>query len=152
MLTHEVEHDIATLQGVLWIDEGVIEGGSLEHPHEDGSILWRQVLGLAVEIGLTGRLDAKGIGAEIHRVGILCQDLVLGEEELKLIGRDPLLALHDEHLQPRDVTQQTCGVLTSCTEEVLGELLGDGGGTTGITVEDIFLQDSGKGCIVDAVM
>ena len=105
VLLHEVEHDVAALQRIVGIDEGIIECGGLEHAHEDGGILGCEILRCAAEVGLTGGLDAKGIGAEIDRVGILRENLLLGEEELELVGRDPLLALHDEHLDAGDIAQ-----------------------------------------------
>ena len=98
VLSHQVEHDITPFQRIVWVDEWIIIGGCLEHTHEDSGILRCQVLWLAVEVGLAGRLDAEGVGAEVHGIGILRQNLVLCEEELELIGCDPLLALHDEHL------------------------------------------------------
>ena len=107
VLSHQVEHNVTTLQRVVGVDQGVIIGSGLEHTHEDGSILRRQILGCAAEVGFAGCLDAKGVRAEIDGVGILRQDLVLGEEELQFVGRDPLFALHDEHLQSWDIAQQT---------------------------------------------
>ena len=109
-------------------------------------------MGLAVKVGLAGRLDAEGVGAEVYCIGILRQDLVFGEEEFELVGRDPLFAFQDEHLQSRDVAQQTSGVFASCAEEVLGQLLRDGGGAACIVMQGIVFQCSRKGLIVDAVM
>ena len=152
VLAHEVEHDVTTLQRVVGIDEGIIIGGGLEHAYEDGGVLGREVLRLAVKVGLTSGLDAEGVRAEIDRVGILREDFVLGEEELELIGRDPLLALEDEHLDAGDVAQQSGGVFRTCAEQVLGQLLGDGGCTTRIVMKGVILQGSGKGLIVDTMM
>ena len=152
MLLHEVEYDVTTLQGVIGVDEGVVVGGSFEHSHEDGGVLRRQILGRTAEVGLAGGLDAEGVRAEVDGIGILRQDLILREEELELVGGDPLLALHDEHLEARDVAQQSRRVFGTCAEEVLGELLGDGGGASCIAMQDILLGHCCKGCIVDAVM
>ena len=105
MLLHQVEDDVTTLQRVFWIDERIIIGGGLEHTHEDSGVLGLQVLGRTTEVGLAGGLDAEGVGTEIDGVGIARQDLLLVEEKLQLVGRDPLLALHDEHLQTRDIAQ-----------------------------------------------
>ena len=152
MLAHQVKYDVTALQRVLGIDQWIIISGGLEHTYEDGGILCRQVLWLAVEVGLAGGLDAKGVRTEINGIGILRQDLVLGKEELQLIGCNPLFALHDEHFYTGNVAKQSCGVLATGTEEVLGQLLGDGRSTTRIAVEYVLLQHSGKGCIVNAVM
>ena len=152
MLLHQVEDDIAALQGILWIDKGIIIGSGLEHTHQDGCILRLQVLGRAAEIGLAGSFDTEGVGTEIDGVGIARQNLLLVEEIFQFVGRDPLLALHDEHLQTRYVTQQACGVFGARAEQVLGELLRDGGGTSGIAMQDILLGDSCESGIVDAVM
>ena len=126
MLLHEIQNDITTLQRILGIDEGIIIGGSLEHAHEDGSILGCQILRLAVEVGLAGSFDAKRIGTEINGIGILRENLVFGKEILELVGSNPLLALHDKHFQPRDIAQKTRRVFATSTEEILSQLLGDG--------------------------
>ena len=152
MLLCEVEHDVAALDGVVGIDEGIVVGGGLEHAYEDGGVLRLQVFGRTAEVGLAGGLDAKGVGAEVYGVGILRQDLFLGEEVFEFVGGDPFLALHDEHLQSGNVSQEACGVFRACAEEVLGQLLGDGRGTTGVAMEDIVLGDGYEGGIVDAVV
>ena len=152
VLPREVEHDVTAFEGVVGIDEGVVIGGGLEHAYEDGGVLRLQVFGRTAEIGLAGCLDAEGVGAEIDCVGILRQDLFFGEEVLELVGGNPLLALHDEHLQSRDVSQEACGVFRTCAEEVLGQLLRDGRGTTGIAMEDIVLSDGYESGVVDAVV
>ncbi len=110
VLLCKVKHDVAALEGVVGIDEGVVIGSGLEHTHEDGGVLRLQVFGRTAEIGLAGSLDAESVGAEVNGVGILRQNLFLGEEELELVGGDPLLALHNEHLQSGDVSQEACGV------------------------------------------
>ena len=152
VLLHKVEHDVAALKRVLRINKRIIKGGGLKHTHEDSGILGGQVLRLAVEIGLAGGLDTEGVGTEIHSVGILREDFLLSEEIFELVSGDPLLALHDEHLQTRYVAQKASGIFAAGAEEVLGQLLGDGGGTTGIAVEDILLGDGSESGVVDAVM
>ena len=107
MLTHQVKDDVTTLQGVLWVNQRIIIGGGLEHTNQDGCVLGRQILRFAVKIGLTSRFDTKGVRTEIDGIGILCQNLVFGEEEFQFIGCDPFLTLHNEHLHPWDIAQQT---------------------------------------------
>ena len=152
VLSHQVEHDVTALQGVLGIDQRIIIGGGLQHAHQYCRLFCRQVLRCTTEVGLAGRLDAERVRAEIHGVGILRQDLLLGKEHLQFEGCYPLLALHDEHLDAGDIAQQSCRVFASGTEEVLRQLLGDGGGSSCVAVQDILLGYGHKGGKVDAVM
>ena len=124
---HIVEYDIAATEGILRIDARIIIGGGLEQSYEYGGLLGGHVLRRGAEIGLGSRLDAEGVGAEVDGIGIHGDDFLLGEVPLELVGRDPLLALHDEHLQSRDVAKQSGRILGADAEEVLGQLLGDGG-------------------------
>ena len=105
---------------------GVIVCGSLQHTHKDSCLFWGEILWRGVEIGLACRLDAEGVRTEIHRVGIHCQNLLLTEVGFQFHGCDPLLGLHDEHLDTGDISQKTCRIFCTHTEEVLCQLLGDG--------------------------
>ena len=102
---HVVEHHIATTEGILRIDARIIIGGGLEQSYQNGRLVGGEMLGSSAEIGLGSGLDAKGIGTEVNGIGIHGQYLVLIEIPFQLIGGNPLLALHDEHLQARDIAQ-----------------------------------------------
>ena len=82
VLHHVVEHDIAALDGIVGMDAGIIEGGGLEHTHEHGRLFSGQLFGGDAKVGLGSRFDAKGVGAEVDGVGILCQYFLLSEEVL----------------------------------------------------------------------
>ena len=125
-LQHVAQHHVTAVHAVLGMQAGVIVGGGLEHAHQHGGLLGGQVLWRGVEIGLACRLDAEGVRTEIHRVGIHCQNLLLTEVGFQFHGCDPLLGLHDEHLDTGDISQKTCRIFCTHTEEVLCQLLGDG--------------------------
>ena len=120
VLSHVVEHDVAALHGVVGMDAGVVVGGGLEHTHQHGGLLHGQHFRRSAEIGLGGGLDAKGIRAEVNGIGILRQYLLLREEILQLVGGNPLLALHNEHLQSGDVPKQASRIFGTYAKEVLG--------------------------------
>ena len=75
-----VDHHIATFLTVLRIRDRIIIGSGLQHSHQYGGLLCFQLRRCGVEIGLTGCLDTKGIGSEIHGVGIHCEDIFLTED------------------------------------------------------------------------
>ena len=122
---HIVEHHITTVEGILRIDAGIIIGGCLEQSYQHRTLVGSQVLGCGTEIRLCCRFDAKGVGTEVYRVGIHRQNLLLIKIILQLIGGNPFLALHDEHFETRDGTEQSCRILRANTEQVLGQLLGN---------------------------
>ena len=126
MLVHQVEHNVTALQRVVGVNQRVVVGGSLQHTYQHSCILGSKILWRATKVSFTSCLDTECVRTEIHGVGILCQNLVLVKEELQLVGSNPLLALQNEHLDTGDVTQQTCRILRTCTEQVLGQLLCDG--------------------------
>ena len=152
VLHHVVHHHVAALDGVLGMRDGVVEGGGLEHAYEHGSLVDGELLRGVAEVGLAGGLDAKGIAAEVDGVGIHRQDLVLVENHLQLEGDNPLLGLHDEHLQTGNVAQQTRGILGAHAEHVLGQLLGDGRGTAGVAVHNGILGGTHQSDGVDAIV
>ena len=152
VVQHVVEYDVAAAQRVLGIDARVVVGGGLQQSYEHGGLVGGELGRLDAEVGLGGRFDAEGIGAEVYGVGVHGQYLFFREVPLQLVGRYPLLALHDEHLQSGDVAQEPRGVLGTDAEQVLGQLLRDGGGATGVAVHDVVLQRCAEGLVVDAVV
>ena len=140
VLEHVVEHHVATAHAVVRMQPWVIGGRGLEHAHEDGSLVGGEVFGGNAEVGLTGRLDAERVGAEVHGVGIHGENLFFREVPFQLQGRYPFLAFHDQHLHPGDIAQQTRGVFRAYAEEVLGQLLGDGRGPAWVLVNDDVLH------------
>ena len=105
MMIHVVKHHITSAQRVFRVDARIIIRRSFEESDENSGLLGSQMFGCRAEISLRCRLDAKGVGAEIYGIGIHGDNLLLGEIPLQLIGRDPLLALHNEHLQSGNITQ-----------------------------------------------
>ena len=64
-----------------------------------------EFVGSGVEIGLCSSLDAECLVAEVDGVGIHFEDSFLVIECLNLGCKNPLLHLHDDHLDARDVAQ-----------------------------------------------
>ena len=149
---HIVEHRVAALETVVGVDAGIIICGGLEHTHKDGSLVGGEILGGGAEVGLARRLDTEGIAAEINRVGIHGEDVALVEDILKLDCGNPLLALHYQYLKTGDATKKTCGVVGADTEEVLCQLLGDGGGTAGVVMDGCVLDGGKHANEVDALV
>ena len=118
-----VEHGVAACQTVLGIGTRVVHRGGLEHTDQQSALLGGQLFRCGVEIGLGSRLDAVGVRTEVYGVGVHGDDLFLVEDRLQLGGDDPLFALDNENLQPRDLAQQTGGILRAHAEHVLGQLL-----------------------------
>ena len=139
VLLHQVEHDVTALQRVVGVNQRVIVGGSLQHSNQYGSILNSKLLWRAAKVGFTSCLDTECVRTKVNGVSILCQYLVLIKEELQLVGCNPLLTLQYEHFNARDVTQQTCRILRTCAEQVLGQLLCDGRCATGIVMQGVIL-------------
>ena len=135
-LHHVAQHQIATLQAVVGMRDGVVGRCGLEHSHEHGSLFQLEVLRRGVEVGLAGRLDAEGIRAEVDGVGIHRQNLFLRIEVLELERHQPLLGLRDEHAHAGNAAQRTAGILRAHLEHVLCQLLRDGGGSTGIVMQN----------------
>ena len=115
---HLADHEVAALQGELGVEDGVVARGLVDHAHEQGRLLDRQVGRLLGEIRLRGSLDAVGAAAEEDGVEVHVHDLLLGVVALDLDGGDPLLELDAHHLE-------LVGDLAARVER-LGELLGDG--------------------------
>ena len=149
---HITQHYVAAIEAVLGMDARVVISGGLQHAHEDSSLVGSQVLGCGAEVSLAGCLDAEGVRTEVHGVGIHRQDLLFAEIHFQFGGRNPLLGLHDEHLDAGDVSKYASGIFRANAEEVLGELLSDGRCTTSIMVNHIVLQGSTEGLEVNTEM
>ena len=65
------------------------------------------------------------------------ENLALRVEHLQLSGSDTLLGLHDNHAEPGNIAEETVGILGADAKHVLRQLLGNGGGATRATHEDI---------------
>ena len=107
VLQHVVEHDVAPLQCVVGMDAGIVVGCGFQHAYKYGGLVGRQFLWRNTEISLAGSLDAECIRTKINSVCILGENLFLREKEFQLVGRNPLLALHDEHLDAGNVAKQS---------------------------------------------
>ena len=90
----------------------------VQHRREHRALAQRQVLGLDVEVGAGGRLDAVGAAAEVDGVEVALEDLGLALLALDLQRQERLLDLALEGLVLGQV-------------EDLDVLLGDRGGTLG---------------------
>ena len=137
VLQHIVQYHVAALQAVLRINARVIVGSGLQHTYQYGCLVGCQIFRCSAEVGFAGCFDAKGVGTEVHRVGIHGKNLLLAEEHLNLCGGNPLLAFHDEHFYSWNIAEQTRRVLRAYTEHIFYQLLRDGGSTTGIVVYNI---------------
>ena len=89
-----------------------------------------QLIRRGAEIGARGGFDAKRVAAEIHRIEIHGEYLLLIEYNLQLDGNYPFLGFHHQEPHPGNVSEQSCRILGAHTEEVLGQLLSDGAGTS----------------------
>ena len=105
MEQHVVEHHITAVKGILRVDARIIISGSLEQSHKNGTLVGGEVTGCSAEIGLGSCLDSEGVRTEINGISIHRQYLLFIEEHLNLDGSNPLLALHDEHLNTWDIAQ-----------------------------------------------
>ena len=115
---HLVEHGIAALLGSLGVEHGAVGGGSLQKSHKHGGFVDIKLRRGLVEEGFRSGLDAIGIAAEIYSIEIHGNDFLLRIVVLQFHGDHPLLEFR-EH-RPEEAV-----VLAG--EEVLGQLLGDGG-------------------------
>ena len=152
MVQHVVEHHIATVHGVLRIDARIIVGCCLQQSHENSGLVGSKVLGRRTEIRLGSSLDAESVRTKVDGVCIHREDFLLVKEQLDFHSRYPFLALHDKHLDARDVAQQSCRVLRANAEHVLYQLLGDGRCSTGLVVNDVVLEGSKDSLEVDTEM
>ena len=87
------DHAIPQLDGLLLVHGGVIGGGAGDHGHEQRGLRVRHVRGVLAEVGLRGLLHAVGAAAEVDRVQVARQDLVLVELLVDLQSHDRFLGL-----------------------------------------------------------
>ncbi len=101
---HAVQHVVATDQGRgpgLGIGVvGVVVGGPLDQPGQQGAFLLVELGRALAEVVLGRGLDAVAAAAEVHLVGVHLQDLLLGVGLLQLAGQDDLLELAVQALLP----------------------------------------------------
>ena len=97
MSHHVAHHDIAALDGVFWVGDRIIRCGSLQHTHQDSSLLGCKSFGSRIKICLAGRFDAIGITTEINGIRIHGENLILIEDQFKFGGNNPLFGLHNQH-------------------------------------------------------
>ena len=152
VLMHQVEHDVTTLQRVLRVDKWVVIGGSLKHTNQYSGLLSSDFFWRATKVCLTCSLNSECVRAEVNGVSILCKNFVLFEEEFQLVCCNPLLALQDKHFDTRNVSKQSCRIFRTCAEQVLGQLLGDGRGSTCIVMQGVILQCCGKCLIINTMV
>ena len=138
---HAVEHQVAALQAVVGVVDGVVVGRRLGNAHEGGRLDQREVARVLREVALRRSLDAVGARAVVDGVEVHLEDLVFGVELLHLQGEIDLahLALDGDlvHLRGQD--------------GLAHELLRDGGGAflAAGDVDDDGARDAGE---VDAVV
>ena len=123
-LLHARKHEVAARDGIVRIAHGGIACRSVHHAHQHGSLLHVQFVGLLVEEGMGRRLDAVGVRAELHRIEVHRNDLLLGVVVFEFEGCDPLLEFRRHELGLADDGAAVAGRVAR--KEVLGQLLGDG--------------------------
>ncbi len=148
---HQVKHRVAACQAVGGVDAGVVAAGGLEQSHKHRRLLVGQPVGRSPEIGAGGRLDTIGVAAEVNRVEVHGEYLLLAEYHFQLDCHYPLLGLHHQQSHSGDMPQQPSRVLRAHAEQVLGQLLGDGAGPARVSPGHV-LDGGEKPCEVHTVM
>ena len=137
---HGIERQALTLNGAFGAGFGVVGRWRGQNAGQHGGLSQRQIARRDTEIGLRGGLDAGCTGAEIDAVHIEFEDFFLGIVLFQPDGQNGFL-----HLAAQG--------LVGGEEQVLGHLLGDGGGTTGdATRLDHFKHNRGHADRIDAEM
>ena len=77
MLEHVVQHGVTAFETVFGVQTRVVGAGGFEQSHEYGTFLHGELAGRFGEVGRCRRLDAVGVAAEVHRVGVHLQNLLL---------------------------------------------------------------------------
>ena len=142
-LHHLLQHHVSSFPAAVGIAHGVEERGVLAESDEGGCLAHRQVFGLFVEVSVGCGLDAHRIVQEVEVVEIEGDDLLLGVIALQLDGYHPLYGFLEEALH---------GAAGCLAIQLLRQLLGDGGASSGIGLShDSSLHDgSAQGTEVDA--
>ena len=96
-----------------------VGGGRLDDGRQQRPLFQGELLGLAAEVRPAGRLNAIGPRAEVHRVQVGFQDLVLVHHRLQAQGQQRFPGLAGQGLFPAQVGQ-------------LDQLLGDGAGALAV--------------------
>ena len=151
MVIDKLQDCVAALETVMGVEPRVVVAGSLEQPHQGGCLLVVEGIGHRAKISAGCRLDTVGIASEIDRIEVHGQYLFLREHPLKLQRHNPLLSLHDQYPDARQMPQQARGILRADTEHVLCQLLGDCAGSSGMTTKDV-LHGREKTDDIDAMM
>ena len=112
-LPHSPQHDGATLEGQVGIDQRRVHRGGRWQAGDQGGLREGELLGGFREIHPGGIGHAVGAGAEVHEVEVLLEDLLLAELALDLAGEGGLLDLAPEGAVLVEV-------------DGAGQLLGDG--------------------------
>ena len=132
VLGHAIEHVVAPLERALALPERMIVVGRLGQRREIGRFREREFVHRLVEIEQRGGGDAVGAHAEIDLVEIKLEDSLLGEGPLDLHRQQRFLDLARE--------RQLVG-----EQEVLGDLLGDGGGALRAPPAAVLLHEQHRG-------
>ncbi len=127
VLDHAIDHVVAAFDGAVALPIGIKIAGSLGQRREIGRFRHGQLMHGLVEIDQRRRGDTVGAEAEIDLVEIEFENLVLGIGALDFQRQQRLLGLA---LEGDFVGQQ----------EVLGDLLGDGGGALRAAVAAVILE------------
>ena len=114
-LPHPSQHDGATLEGEIGIDQRRVHRGRRRQAGDHGGLREGELVGGFGVIHPGGIGHAIGTGAEIHEIEVLLEDLLLAELALDLAGQGGLLDL----AQQRAVLVEIDGAR---------QLLGDGAG------------------------
>ena len=142
-LTHFVEVpgrlDAAVILLKLFLKEGIIEGWVVGDAYDGGALRHAQFADVLAEISLGGGLDAVGPRAEIDRVQVVGDDVLLAHALLVLQG-------------PADLPELPAHGDVCVIVHLPQQLLGDGGAAPGVSVEQ-GVPDGGDGAHpVHAVM
>ena len=152
LFVHLFEHQVAAPERVFGVDLRVVGGGRLDDPREQRGLVGfehaRAGVGLGAaarvgrpEIRAGGGLDAVGALAEVDRVQVLGQDLVLAPVALESVGKRRLAEL----LQDRSAAFRF--------QRLLDELLGDRRGALfRALAEDVVQERAADAPEVDAAV
>ena len=139
---HAVEHEVAALQAVFGVVDGVVVGGRLRNAHERGRLVDGEVLRVLREVALGGGLDAIGARAVVDGVQVHEQDLVFGVLLLELLG--------DVHLANLALEGDVAHLVGQ--DGVAHELLGDGGRALERAAHEVVHERTGHTEVVNACM